>query len=663
MSMSRILSVGLAAILLLAAAQFASTQEKKQTPPPQIGNPKEDADLLLKKAFGADSEELKRPIRIWVADIGMVVAAKEAKTVRNGSFIHFASASIALLEDPTDPKDLTVFRGDEIIVAVDRPVTKWSDLADRAVTKVEVHEKKLITTISPAAAVVMQNAPVGFSTSVPTEKIVAGAPVPPFPMPSQLPVAPPLPQPVPPPPNVMTAPSIAQIKPLEIRFTFKIDPTTPVKDLLPAPAKTLLLRPAPLNEDLAKVPEISFGEPIAKTLSSDKAMKETVHAIAKINHLNQQKADGFMEAMIAHRFDLRGLPVLMGDDCRTREEQAKVFKVVVNALRQTLAGVNRGLTEDAGEQFWADMPELKTFAARGSGKDPKAIVKAGLTDPAARAWIAALMQILMPESESFRIGLAKHLATIPHVDATKALAKLAIYAPEDAVRAAAVEGLKLRREKDYTDLLLQGLGYPLPAVSKRAAEAIVKLDRQDLLVSLVAVLEQPDPRLPVKQKVDDKEVLVVRELVRVNHHRNCVLCHAPGNTENTPDGALKVSVPLPTEPLPTPAQGGYQNTQPPTPDLVVRIDMTYLRQDFSVMMPVKDAHPWPDMQRFDFLVRTRVVTPQEAEAYDVCCDIAEPGRLSPYHRSALFALRELTGRDTEPTAAAWRKLLNMPASK
>ena len=38
----------------------------------------------------------------------------------------------------------------------------------------------------------------------------------------------------------------------------------------------------------------------------------------------------------------------------------------------------------------------------------------------------------------------------------------------------------------------------------------------------------------------------------------------------------------------------------------------------------------------------------------------EPGRLSPYHRAALYALRELTGRDTEPTAAAWRTLLKLP---
>ena len=36
-------------------------------------------------------------------------------------------------------------------------------------------------------------------------------------------------------------------------------------------------------------------------------------------------------------------------------------------------------------------------------------------------------------------------------------------------------------------------------------------------------------------------------------------------------------------------------------------------------------------------------------------------RLSPppYHAAALYALRELTGRDAEPTAAAWRALLRI----
>jgi hypothetical protein len=38
----------------------------------------------------------------------------------------------------------------------------------------------------------------------------------------------------------------------------------------------------------------------------------------------------------------------------------------------------------------------------------------------------------------------------------------------------------------------------------------------------------------------------------------------------------------------------------------------------------------------------------------------EPGEVSPYHRVALAGLRELTGKDAEPTAVAWRKLLKLP---
>ena len=56
---------------------------------------------------------------------------------------------------------------------------------------------------------------------------------------------------------------------------------------------------------------------------------------------------------------------------------------------------------------------------------------------------------------------------------------------------------------------------------------------------------------------------------------------------------------------------GYGSRQ--SPDIFVRTDMNYLRQDFSVMMKVENAKPWPEMQRFDFFVRTREVSLAEAE--------------------------------------------------
>jgi hypothetical protein len=69
--------------------------------------------------------------------------------------------------------------------------------------------------------------------------------------------------------------------------------------------------------------------------------------------------------------------------------------------------------------------------------------------------------------------------------------------------------LKIRRERDYTEILVQGLRYPWPAVARRAAEAIAKLERNDLTPQLVDLLEKPDPRAPAIQEVDTKKVPVV----------------------------------------------------------------------------------------------------------------------------------------------------------
>ena len=75
------------------------------------------------------------------------------------------------------------------------------------------------------------------------------------------------------------------------------------------------------------------------------------------------------------------------------------------------------------------------------------------------ARVAALMQVLAPEPPSIRLGLVKYLATVSHSAATKALARLAVFSEEDDVRTAAVAALQVRRERDYTDILLASLRY------------------------------------------------------------------------------------------------------------------------------------------------------------------------------------------------------------
>ena len=76
------------------------------------------------------------------------------------------------------------------------------------------------------------------------------------------------------------------------------------------------------------------------------------------------------------------------------------------------------------------------------------------------------------------------------------------------------------------------------------------------------------------------------------------------------------------------------------------------------MLPDPEADFGSMLHRFDFLVRTRVLSEKEAVVYHEKLAKRGLGAVTPYERAILAALRELTGRDTEPTAAAWRALLS-----
>ena len=449
------------------------------------------------------------------------------------------------------------------------------------------------------------------------------------------------------------------------RFPFKIDPMTPLADLLPPMPEALPSPPGVLNEDLALVPELMFAKPFAKDLEFFKSQEAMAHQMAKINHLNQKTEDGFMRAYLEKRPDLRGLPFLMGKDCRTDKNQAAAFHDVVQVVREYLDIARSGDEDTArgkqtsddviSKRFWKSMAELeKRFASKEFVDDELGILLRRNRDDVRRALVAALMQMCTAMPEPYRLGLANHLAIMKHADAPTALAKLAIYSPEETVRKAAIEGLKAQSSKQYASVLFAGLRYPLPVVAKNSAQALVATQNKDAAHELVKVLEEPDPRAPATKKADGKEVTFVREMVRVNHHHNCLLCHAPANTPDTPKETLSAPVPQPSQPLPSVFQG-YGSRQ--SPDIFVRTDMNYLRQDFSMMMKVEDAKPWPEMQRFDFFVRTREVSAEQAA--DIARILAK--QTPPHHAAAQYALRELTGRAPEKaTPEAWRAVLKSP---
>jgi hypothetical protein len=498
----------------------------------------------------------------------------------------------------------------------------------------------------------------------------------------------------------------------QTQFVVKFDPKTPPQDLLPKAPKASVAGKPRLPQTFADVAEISLHDPLAKTMKSDEAQLYIARTIDRINHLNQKKTDAFMEELLNQRADLFGLPFAMGDSCRLREERGRQFGMSLVHLRRArnflaapggppsvlvpampvpppppLGAPAPAPSVIMPQSFVADDPiavnpnhpgdaileTFRKYCEDGEKSDNR--LDANRTQHIVPARIAALMQVLMPEGAQLKVALVKYLAGVSHVEATKALARLAIFSSEAEVRQAAIQALKTRRERDYTAVLVDGLSYPWPAVARSASEAILKLERNDLIPQLLDMLERPDPRGPQTRETGGKKTTVVRELVRINHHRNCLLCHAPAQSDvisgpstfgpNSPQivsekastmSLLTAQVPLPDQelPLPNSPSGGYSNN---IPDILVRIDVTYLRQDFSVRLPISGADPWPEMQRFDFVVRSREVSDADAQAYRDLLQPRQAGVLSPYHRAALYALREMTGLDTAPTAEAWRKLL------
>jgi hypothetical protein len=395
-------------------------------------------------------------------------------------------------------------------------------------------------------------------------------------------------------------------------------------------------------------------------MASADAQMHVAHTIDKIVIANRQKTDAFVEALIGKRPDLAGLPFLLGDACRMKPGEGQKF-VAQEGFRKVLAHRS------------ADLAELhrRLEDNKGDGNKPYEVPdlsyyydyykQHGLLnemDPAAQ--VASTMQVCGPEPADTQLGVISFLSDLAHVDATRALARLAIFSEEPEVRTAALRSLKLRRDRDYTDILLAGLKYPWPAVAERTSKAIVQLGRSDLVPHLIDVLEGPDPRAPQTREISGKKVSVVRELVRVNHNHNCLLCHAPATAER--DGASKQEAeklaPLTAQiPIPSDATNAYY--RPSNAEILVRFDVTYLRQDFSRMLPVNDTDPWPGMQRYDFLVRTRTVSDQEAGALRELLLPQGADSVSAYHRAAAWALKELTGRDAETAAMAGQRKLEI----
>jgi hypothetical protein len=282
-------------------------------------------------------------------------------------------------------------------------------------------------------------------------------------------------------------------------------------------------------------------------------------------------------------------------------------------------------------------------------RDPDAL-RTALTagNPKVNRWqkpqsVPVLMQMLMAEAAPVREVLAGQLARIEGSPATEALAQVALFDLHPRVRKLAVGALATRPAVDYLFALLRGFEHPWPVVADHAAEALVVLGRKDTVPALVGLLEKPDPRTP-HRKVGG-QAMVVKEMVRVNHLLNCLLCHPPSfNAQDKVRGLVP--------PTDRPVGSGPAYYSAPGA-IFVRADITYLKQDFSAMQAVPLSDPWPAVQRFDFFVRERLAT--ESDYLESAS--REKSGPTDRQRSLFFALRELSGRDPGPSVASWKRLV------
>jgi hypothetical protein len=458
--------------------------------------------------------------------------------------------------------------------------------------------------------------------AVPQRTAVAQA-IPAVVVPASSPVTPPaLPTPVsiPTPAPVVPPPAVVEVRPTP---TPEPPPAVPVAAKRPA-AEIAFVGPLLVRElmvkrmhrrsqidvlgDIAKVPALSLD------LTTNRA-----ESIAMVKAALQTPAPGVASdptlALLDRRADLAGLPFRRGSTCRITPVAA------------------RELAKGADEVKFLDHDGLET------------------TLSGAKNWlrperIPALMQVVMAKPEKNRRMLARHLADVTGKQASEALARIALFDPDPDVRRQSIRALEHRPAAEYRLALLNGFASPWPVIAEHAAEALAALKRTETVPALLAILDGPDPRTPYPKGAGPARF--VKEVVRVNHKINCLMCHPPSFRTSDPARA-------PVPPLREPVQKGFGYGAQPSKKAVVvketfiRADITYLKQDYSVTLAINASGVLEGEQRYDLFVRERFATPADLAAALVRKTAGPTGQ----QKAALFALRELTGQEPGAGRANW----------
>jgi hypothetical protein len=413
-----------------------------------------------------------------------------------------------------------------------------------------------------------------------------------------------------------------------------------------------------LLRQAATAPEVGLGSSGVAIINS-----YLTHAPAnEVSLATPNLTDG--TALLRVRPDVRMLPIRFGERCKLDGKQTVPFDRLARKLHEYL---DRFMPETLEGRSDSTEKLRETLLADQYNKKPEWLC------PEA---VRPLVQILMGEETPIRKILVEMLAKIEGIESTIVLAQRAVFDLSPEVREVAVSALKVRPAAVYRPVLLKALRYPWAVPAQHAAEALVELHDSGSVPLLVSLLNLPDPAGPLTVQNNRR---VLQDVVRLNHVHNCLLCHAPASSSSDLVLGVDPFVPLParlqTSSMTAAGQrlasgftdgasryragsggGGQQVVLLP---LLIRADITFLRQDFSVRQPVRFVRVpfWGPVgsqrQRFDYVLRTRVLP---RKLYSRLEEIAGDETSYPQRDAVLFALRELSGKDAGPTTEAWMQL-------
>jgi hypothetical protein len=412
--------------------------------------------------------------------------------------------------------------------------------------------------------------------------------------------------------------------------------------------------PEELRADLLKVKELDFYPDADKLRENiiDSSLTGTDFAQdqqirRKFEVVSPPKFMAEVTNVLLNKAEAEGLPLAPRDRTRLSLDAARTMDALSKELRRhgfvSVPGVIGGSVVVSG------LPGVKVSVVPQQQSAHANVLEEWCRQNRIERYAGApntFLQMLQVEDEPTRMILVNQMAKIDSPLASRILAMRATFDLSPEVRKASVEALRQREPETYRAVLLNGFRYPWALAADHAAEALTLLDDKKAIPQLASLLDKPDPCLPIYD--DSRKTGVVHELVRINHMRNCFLCHAVSLDQND---LGRGAVPRAGQPLPQ----LYYNTAQAD---FVQADVTFLRQDFSVAQPVDNAAPWPTMQRFDYLVRARKATDAEmAELQN------SPAVNYPQRKAVLAALRQLTGCDFGTSTSAWQDYVFTPTSK